>query len=284
MSRYLTPSKICLLELVVLYHSGNVPQSACVPFLSFIASQLPRTPFEAGTLISDSPPPLPTTLKDLEGTLAPLQSRIPGRTLYDLLLVLLWEIQDFNAFQVALTAQITHLLTPSRGEEPPPERSGKLTFSVTSPIGRYLRKCRVEFERLQFDDAYQLWEAFLVFRLPSKVSWETRNRRSLDPSVSFAADVSDTLDKHVDAAAAALRDHLDKHQQAYEGAPASQDDVEGLIHFQLQQLQQFGNRIPHEMREQLRTMVQKGTSTPCDTHFVKSVVLPRLDDILYAYP
>lgn len=273
MSRYLTPSKIGIFEILHLYHEGNVPLSGSIPVLSFVASQLPRGPFHSGTIDADAPSRFPATLREFQTVLSPLQSKIPGRTVYDLFLAQLWTLNDFDAFQNALTVQAAELLERrgSEGVENENEEQ-KINFSFTSPIGRFIRKCKVEFERLQFHDAYELWEAFLAFRAPSKASLKQRVAESAD---SFGADLTQQYDMHVDAATAVLRDQFDKRLNLHTGVPlSSQEDAEQLVRFQLQKLQQFGNRVPEEMKDQLHEVIQQGATMPSDVHFIKCVFHP----------
>ena len=97
MSRYLTPSKICLVVLVELYRTSEVPTANTIAFLSFISSHIVRRSEDhpVASTISGSLFTAPS-LKDFENVLSPLPSKQPGRSLYDLFLQRLWAFQSFE--------------------------------------------------------------------------------------------------------------------------------------------------------------------------------------------
>lgn len=117
MSRYLSPAKICLVILIDLYRANEAPPSNGINLLSFISSHILRR--HADTPSSDSKPHSIRSLKDFESLLVPITSNFPGRSLYDVFLRHLWQLQSIeqleDVFQVVrqdyLLVPVTVLLT-----------------------------------------------------------------------------------------------------------------------------------------------------------------------------
>lgn len=262
MSRYLTPSKICLLLLVQLYRDGSIPMKSAIHVLSFISGQTGRRPSEQGTR---QPPRTTPSLDDLERLLTHHQSRVAGRSLHDRFLELLWGLHDLVTFTTFLQDQIAVTISPP-GEDK--SASTKLVCSPTSPIGQFTRRCHLESVRLQFSDVYQLWEDFVLFREPSKAAYRIRNPDFPDfENISNAASVNLLVSKQP-FVSTILLDRIEKGRKRSE-TPSSLDDIEKIMHFQLGQLQKYGSRVPAQMKDGLRAMIEEGMSVPSDMHFIK---------------
>ncbi|KAF1344748.1 anaphase-promoting complex subunit 5-domain-containing protein [Delphinella strobiligena] len=259
MSRFLTPSKVCLLVLVQFYRDGSILLKSAIPILSFISSHIIRSPLDqAKTQHGLSP----ASLKDFEDLLSSRESARPGRSLYDIFLGQLWELHNIVTFSDFLQ-DLTTITQPS----PDGAGSSKLICSPTSPIGQFTRRCHLESVRLQFSDAYQLWENFVLFREPTKPAYLLRN-----PDSPYARDVPNAAAANLllpeePTASAILVDRLAKRQHT-SATPSSQDDVEKAIHFQLSKLQKYGTRVPDEIKEHLRLMTGEGGSVPSEMHFI----------------
>jgi anaphase-promoting complex subunit 5 len=186
MTRFLTPSKIGLLALIELYTDGIASASSTVPILSFILNQLlsctlPETQSNAST----SPPhnlPYLLNLKSFETLLSahPSASGLPGRTLWDHFLKKLWDIDSLDALHIFFTRR-SHLLAKTREETQtdgdigiPPPSPDMIILSRTSPLGSFVRRTKVEFERLRFSDAQILWMSFKTWRQETKTYWGRR--------------------------------------------------------------------------------------------------------------
>jgi anaphase-promoting complex subunit 5 len=261
MARFLTPSKICILLLVQLYREGSVPSTSTIPLLSFIAKHTIHTsPINTPT----QKPLTPPSIEELQALLETRQSAIPGKTLHHLFIHQLWSLHDFVTLTAFLQNQTSVTAPPSEQID-----RDKATFvcSPTSPIGQFARRCHLESVRLQFSDAYQLWEDLVVFREPTREEFVQRN-----PASNFASYVPDAasanlLQLHQSVPSVILLDRMNK-QEGRPLAPSSLDDVEKVMHFQLAQLQKFGSRVSDEMKIQLRDMVEQGASKPSDMHFI----------------
>jgi anaphase-promoting complex subunit 5 len=266
MSRFLTPSKICILLLVQLYRDGSVPSKSTIPLLSFISKHtIHRSPLNT----SNQTPLTPPSIEGFEALLGSHQSAVPGRSLYHLFADHLWAIHDFVTFTAFLQDQTS--VTASLQEQTESSKA-KFACSPTSPIGQFARRCYLESVRLQFSDAYQLWEDLVVFRESTKDNYVERNPRS--PYASYYPDAASAnlLQPDQFDASVILLDRMNK-QDGRPAVPSSLDDVEKVMHFQLGQLQKFGSRVSDEMKSQLRAMVEQGGSKPSDMHFIKYVIL-----------
>lgn len=276
MSRYLTPSKICILLLVQLYRDGNVPSKSTIPLLSFISKHtIHRSPLNA----ADQNPLTPPSIEDFETLLGSYESAVPGRSLYHLFVDHLWAIHDFVTFTTFFQDQIS--VTASLQDQAEGSKV-KFVCSPTSPIGQFARRCHLESVRLQFSDAYQLWEDLVVFREPTKGNYVERNPKS--PYASYYPDAASAnlLQPVQLGASAILLDRMNK-QESRPTVPSSLDDVEKVMHFQLGQLQKFGSRVSDEMKAQLRAMVEQGASKPSDMHFIKYVVSLELKHVYVCF-
>lgn len=264
MSRFLTPSKICILLLIQLYRDGNVPSKSTIPLLSFISKHtIHRSPLN----ISNQQPLTPPSIEEFEALLKSHESAIPGRSLYQLFVDHLWAVHDFVTFTAFLQNQT---LVTAPLQEHVEGSKVKLVCSPTSPIGQFARRCHLESVRLQFSDAYQLWEDLVVFREPTRTTYVERNPKSPYASYFPNAASANLLQAEQSGASAILLDRMNK-QEGRPSVPSSLDDVEKVMHFQLGQLQKFGSRVSDEMKAQLRAMVEQGASKPSDMHFIKYV-------------
>lgn len=247
MTRFLTPAKIGLLALIELYTDAIVPTSSTLPVLSFILNQLiPATiksqikePASSGFL------PFVLDLKSFEFLLAahPAASGLPGRSLWDHFLKKLWEIDSLDTLHVFF-AQRTNLLARTRDDIKkdaelgiPPPSDDMILLSRTSPCGAFVRRSKVEFERLRFSDALSLWTAFSRWREESRKYWTRRNgglgRWAGDKALAegeeeWGTDATELLELVAYGAS-----NVDNEY----GGDVSTDDVEKLLEFQVEQMQ-----------------------------------------------
>lgn len=183
MPRFLTPSKIGLLALIELYTYAIVPTSATIPILSFIIEQL-LPPKQPSTITTASQSlPFILDVKSFEAVLAahPSASGVPGRTLWDYFLKKLWDIDSLDALH-AFFDESANLLTKVRDEAKkdgeigiPPPAPDMIVLSRTSPFGSFIRRAKVEFDRLQFSDSMALWATFIRWRQDTAAYWARRN-------------------------------------------------------------------------------------------------------------
>ncbi|KAG8624236.1 hypothetical protein KVT40_007303 [Elsinoe batatas] len=252
MSRFLSPAKICLILLIDVYHDHEVQPADTIKLLSFISQHILRRNEAIKATGEGSQSPLALSLASFQTLLSSLGSTFPGRSLYDVFLKSLWRLVSFD--------QLDSIFEKSRG--PDPETASKcLPISPSSPVGQYLRRCHLEFVRLQFSDAQLLWEDFLIFREPSWSAWATRNPEEAALRDSGGISVDDQVSP-------ILLDRQDKRRSDGHDALPSQDLLEKTVQFQLEQIQGTGCRLPSEMQTKLAGMVKHAKSTPADTYFI----------------
>lgn len=237
MIRFLTPSKIGLLVLIVLYTEEVVPNDAIIPILSFITSHLIPQPISESEGRKQSSNPA-ISLVDFENVTKGHKSIMPGRTLHDAFLQKLWSINSLHLIH-EFFRDLSNILTKTRHQlhqEQPVEDSpkAKILLSRVSPIGVFVRRSQLEFVRLQFDDSVKLWVAFAKFREASKLLWKKKR-----PSATS------TIDSNLVELSLGLNDDLVtiiyptlNDGSTYE-AELSTEEMERLLEFQLERLQRM---------------------------------------------
>lgn len=113
-----------------------------------------------------------TSIHAFEDVLQNHESVMPGRTLLDVFLKQMWEMNSFDEL-FNLFDRLGDLLIRPSEEELRDDSGGRTYLSQTSPLGTLVRRARVEFVRLPFDDAIRLWSAFILYRAPT-AQWTKR--------------------------------------------------------------------------------------------------------------
>ena len=235
MSRYLTPSKISLLVLVSLYCDSVVPNQAIIPVLSFIVTRIIPSTTPSETTSSGATINSAVTIDDLEKLMRSHPSNQPGRTLYDQFLKRLWSIDclhSLHRFFKDLSGCLVPPHEPNTGEVAP-RPTGHVVLTRVSPLGMFLRRAQLEFTRIQFHDAVNLWTAFLKFRAPTEDVWRKRNPSAA--RLSFDAGISDLSLENRDDLLQACYGSLDAND--LDDAEFSTEDIEAMLEFQLDRLQ-----------------------------------------------
>ncbi|KAF1913582.1 anaphase-promoting complex subunit 5-domain-containing protein [Ampelomyces quisqualis] len=267
--RYLTAQKISLLVLVRLYCNSALPSSSTIPILSFILSHTvsPTSPSARsrrtfGSASSDHDTTFSVDV--FEDVLQGHASNMPGRTLLDLFLKHMWEMSSFDALHDLIDNLGELLVVPSPTDVQVDVPLDRIHLSKTSPLGAFVRRARLEFTRLQFDDAMKLWATFVKYRA-STAQWTKR----------LAGIASIGVDRV--AAEMGLRPGDDLYEIAYghledqgqEGGALSTDDLDRILDFQLDRLQRFGDRVPDTMKSQLSSMVRASGQVHRQAHLVQ---------------
>ncbi|GAO19658.1 hypothetical protein UVI_02005990 [Ustilaginoidea virens] len=255
MAHYLTPAKIGLLALLELYAEEAVPSDAVLPVLSFIISHIldrgstnPPSSQEARWAKAERTVSLVVSIKDFERLLASHQilMGLPGRRLFDHFLHRLWAINSLDALN-GFFGKIANMLAKTKQEHP---RDGQATsggmeprikFSRNSPFGVFIRRSRLEYQRLRFHDCTELWKAFVRYRQPTAPYLRRKDpnfgRLSFD-NVLLLGEQEDWSSESVSAlAAVAYGDMLTGDETST--IPVSTDDVESLLEFQIEQMQNY---------------------------------------------
>lgn len=252
MTRYLTPAKIGLLCLIELYTDNAIPTASTIPILSFIIDHVlptslpkPRNHSQDSGLLNSSLS-FTITIRDFEKLLisSPSVAGLPGRTLWDSFLTKLWSIDTLDALHVFLDRR-SHLLARThedqmRDEEMgmPPSSGEVILLSRTSPFGAFVRRCQLEFARLQLNNSMDLWRAFIAYRRPTLPFWRKRNPKApVDGWKGFDAvlNLEEGNWQNEDLARVAYGDLMDGC--GVESELVSTHDVEKLLEFQVDQMQ-----------------------------------------------
>lgn len=244
MSRYLTPSKVALLTLSLIYADGVVPCSETVSVLSFLVSHiLPDISKSSYASLLDAS--YVVKVEDFEPALSSVQSAIPGRTIWDLFLKRLWLIDCSHALDqlvcnaILVVSKSREQLQRERDEGLPPESSGRI--SRTSPLGAFIRRAHLEYTRLHFSDAAALWQAFMLYRRPTRQAFEKKN--TADGRSSLDVNLSDLQIDNSHPVAQILYGSLEDDNDEDEGS-MSRRDVERLMEFQVSEMQSRSHSIP----------------------------------------
>ncbi|KAI9885676.1 MAG: hypothetical protein M1823_002545 [Watsoniomyces obsoletus] len=268
MSRFLTPAKIGLLAMSILYVDGSVPMRHGLPMLQFIMSHLVPNYHPDPTIAPGSTLILP--IEEFERIGKPVPSTVKDRTVWDVMLKKLWGIDSLDALH-AFFDHLSLLLVKTREEmrkdaargiaPPPPE---KILLTRNSPLGMFVLRSQQEFIRSQFEDAVTLWEAFIAYRQCTFPAW-----KKLDPEASRGRfDVSLDGLRLDDPLTQIVYGNLMTAGNPDDGQ-VSTEDVARLLEFQIEEMQKLGNRITDDIRTQFERMIDSKVTTPSLTHYIK---------------
>ncbi|CAO2657662.1 Nn.00g037880.m01.CDS01 [Neocucurbitaria sp. VM-36] len=263
--RYLTAQKISLLVLTRLYCSSTLPSSATISVLSFILSNnIPAVSSSARARHSSilDQHDASFSIDAFEDVLQGHASSMPGRTLLDLFLKHMWEMNSFDALH-DLFDNLQELVSPPPPGSQEAEAPDRIYLSKTSPLGAFVRRARLEFTRLQFDDSMKLWSSFIKYRAPT-AQWTKRLAGLASGGVDVV--VSEMGLRHGDDVYEVAYGHLEEDE---EGEGMSLEDLDRVLDFQLDRLQRFGDRVPDSMKTQLRNMVSSSGLVHRQAHLVQ---------------
>ncbi|RYP77817.1 hypothetical protein DL771_000914 [Monosporascus sp. 5C6A] len=293
MSRFLNPAKIGLLALIELYTNKTVPTSSIVQILSFITSHLidyelssPSGSSEGRWKRAETTVSLVVSITDFEKVLTPhtAASGMPGRSLWYVFLDKLWKIDSLDALH-AFFERCSELLAKTKEElrrdaemgtpAPGPE---VILLSRNSPFGAFVRRSQLEFTRLRFHDAFELWKNFVKYRQTTAAYYRKKTpsfqRLSFD-NVLLAGEHDWGSD--VEAVASVAYGDMLRDDPA-SALPVSTDDIEKLLEFQIDQMQKYGNRIPREIRHQFQDLLNDSFMVPSLSHYLSYLDAWRAGD------
>lgn len=234
MPRYLTPAKLCLLLLIDLYTSDEIPASSKLDVLAFIASQINPPSDHDNAGLEERFALASADISVFASKLSKYQSGIPGRSLHDALLNRIWKLEDLDSLH-GLFQQLGELVTPQHSEE---GQEVPAKVSRSSPLGQFLRRSCVEFTRLQFSDSQALWTAFSNYRRSSYETWSSRN-----PHDASQLQLSQLVWSHPPS------------NQSTRTAHTSIEDTSTLLSYSIYQLQKLGTRLPSSTKAHLKTWI-----------------------------
>ncbi|KAK0112212.1 anaphase promoting complex subunit 5 [Cadophora gregata f. sp. sojae] len=288
MTRFLTPAKIGLLALIELYTDAIVPNSSTIPILSFILNQLLPSAFKSQTREANLLHTIPfiLDLKSFESLLTrhSAAAGLPGRSLWDHFLRKLWEVDNLDALHLFfvtrgnLLARYHEEIKKDEELGIPPPSDDMILLSRTSPLGSFIRRAKVEYERLRFSDALSLWIAFVQWREESRLCWARRNgglerwagnRALAEGQQEWGLEATEILE-HITYGALSL--------EGSDKGGLSTDDVEKLLEFQVEQMQKLGNRIPDDVKRKFRSIMDKNIIIPSLSHYLNFLDAWRAGD------
>ncbi|KAM0211776.1 hypothetical protein ACHAQD_010052 [Fusarium lateritium] len=254
MARYLNPAKIGLLALVELYVEGAVPSDAILPVLSFVTSHLmDHTPTKMSADQSERwskaerTVGLVISIKDFEKLLGsyPFLMGMPGRRLWDQFLGKLWDINSLDALH-SFFDNLSGMLAKTKEERKrlaelgqPAEEDEGIKLSANSPFGTFVRRARLEYQRLRFHDCTELWKHFVRYRQPTASYLKRKipgfGRLSFDNVLLMGEQEDWDHQSVMNLASVAYGDMLTGDQSG--SLPVSTDDIESLLEFQIEQMQ-----------------------------------------------
>jgi anaphase-promoting complex subunit 5 len=256
MARYLTPAKVGLLALIELYAENAVPSDAVLTVLSFVTSHLLDHVSSNSPKATDTPwskaertVRLVVSIRDFEKLLGglPLLTGLPGRRLWDHFVAKLWDINSLDALHVFFE-NLSSMLVKSKEEQKRLEEQGleeppnTLKFSATSPFGAFIRRCRIEFQRLRFQDCTELWKDFVRYRHPTAAYQKRRKGKDVAfgdfsfDNVLFVGEQVEWDPESVSALTAVTYGDMFTGDER-STLPVSTDDIEALLDFQIDRMQ-----------------------------------------------
>ena len=281
MARYLTPSKISLLALATLYDDGVIPTTSCVPILGFLISLI-APDGKASASPDDFEPAVPLIV--FETALSKHASIQPGRSVYDLLLKRLWSIDCSDALD-SFIEDLPRRLTQSREVILRQREAGLMESPTTgriirtSPLGSFMRRCHLEYMRLQFQEAVKLWQAFILYRAPTRPAFEKKN--ATEGSNALDINLSELqIDASHPLAGIMYGSLVDDEPKM---PSTSVYDVEKLLEFQVSEMQRLGGRLPDTIRSTLGDMSQAGVYVPKLSQYLKFLDAWRSGDYTSAF-
>ncbi|KAI0130118.1 anaphase-promoting complex protein [Xylariales sp. AK1849] len=293
MSRFLTPAKICLLALIELYADKAVPVSSTVDVLSFITSHLIdsdilnlSTHVEGRWKKAESTVSLVVSIAGFERVLSAhtAASGMPGRNLWYVFLDKLWRVNSLDALhefferRSDLLAKTKEELRRDAEMGIVPQAPEIILLSRNSPFGAFIRRAQLEFTRLRFHDAFELWRDFVKYRQTTAAYYRKKTpafqRLSFD---NVLLEGEHAWGEGVEAVASvAYGDMLRDDPNAT--LPVSTDDIEKLLEFQIEQMQKYGNRIPLEIRHQFHDLLNDSAMVPSLSHYLSYLDAWRAGD------
>ena len=241
MSRYLTASRIGLLNVALLYNEGQVPSSETVSLLSFL---VPHIVSDGSKLDSPSLRRAGGDVKigDFETALLTIPSVVTGRNIWDLFLKKLWSIDCLHALNQLLSDALS-IITKSRQQLQKERDDGlapepSVRVSRTSPLGAFVRRIHLEYTRLHFSDAATIWQQFIKWRASTRLAFEKKNtcdgRSFIDLNL---ADLDISVTHPITEALYGSTEDVDEDQERSMSKWISAYDAERLMEFQVSELQ-----------------------------------------------
>ncbi|KAK4609122.1 Anaphase-promoting complex subunit 5 [Fulvia fulva] len=252
MPRCLTPARVSLLLLVRIYQLGHTSSKSSLNILDFIARHVTLAPDHDLDTINERNALSSPDIGFLAERLSKWTSKYPGRHMYDVFLHTIWELTGLDSLTSLVgSIHIAGTYLEDEGDGVPTTK----IITPASPLGQFVRRCQLEFTRLQFADSQALWDAIDAFRAPTYADWAIKNPDT-------AAERQE-MQSHNSVPVAV--DRSAKMSDALTSFSAGAVDVDTLLNFSVHQLQKMGTRVPPEVKSKLETwigdQVESGTKS-----------------------
>lgn len=244
--KFLTAPKLALLSLIAFYCDGHVPTQVNLQVLSFITSHLvPGLAEDIKTSVTGN-----LGLNDFKD---PLTIASNDGTLWHQFVDALWQLKTLDSLVDFFHSLDTIFYPrPDQAENDAtgmPSQRRFTTLTRVSIFGVFVRNCKVEWERLAFQDVDSLWQNFAEFREPTATPSRKRMPAPAEGDNSFDLD-------DFDAGSGGVIKEILQGNQALSLSPStateqqtstkrkgklSLEDAERLLQFQIEQMQSTSN-------------------------------------------
>lgn len=275
---YLTPYKIAIIHLVMMYCDDLVPMpfrvAVMTSVLNFIDSVQGAGEFKKYQVIDGD-------LKVLKAELRGVPSSRGNEDLYGLLLIRLWKLEsldDLHSFFQRIEGYLedTHSgeevnndeSTHGAGESEEATSFGEARImedrcesrkvKPSSILGSFFRKCYLSFDQLSFDQIAGIWQAFQRFRLSSKVDLSAMERDGCGEGGAIEDDHMHIL-KNVEQVLI----------PATETVFISSENLDDMLEYQAERLEKHSSVLPEKTRELLENLISAHQTLPSSAHFVR---------------
>ncbi|KAF2160284.1 hypothetical protein M409DRAFT_70619 [Zasmidium cellare ATCC 36951] len=237
MPRYLTPARICCLVLIRQYQSGHTSSESSLRVLDFLATHVTASPENDFEAVSERNKLSSSDITYLAERLSPWSSKVTGRNMYDMLLKRIWSLHGLDSLHNLINRLNSDGVPFDEEGNPIPSKQ----ITPGSPLGQFIRRCYVEFTRLQFADSQALWNSFVAYRALTYEDWATKN-----PDAARELEETQNLTN-----VPALPRNAFNDDTAEAKSNSSVVDADMLLGFSIYQLQNLGTRVPGDVKTQL---------------------------------
>lgn len=286
---YLTPYKIAVLHLIMMYCDGLIPMSFRVAVmksvLNFIDCVQGVEEFKKSQTIDGN-------LTTLKAELSEIPSSYGSNDLYSSLLIRLWKLRSLDDLHSFFQHIGDYLGSSSSGDQGTNNnnddddhhdghaadgievgiegttsffqsrnmegRGGMRKVKPSSILGSFLRKCYLSFDQLSFDQVAGIWQAFQNFRLSSKVDWQAMERE-------IDEDGGEVEDDHMQMLVGVEQAVIPRTEKVF----ISSENLDDMLEYQAERLEKHSSVLPEKMRQLLENLIAANQSLPSSAHFVR---------------
>lgn len=166
--------------------------------------------------------------------------------MYDVLLQGVWNLNGLDSLNT-LIGQLKAITEPEFEQDEEQERILPDCQRITpsSPLGQFLRRCYVEFTRLQFADSQALWNSFAAYRAVSRGDW---SRQNPDAAIRLSED-NPSVNMVPTNRVPPVPESISSTSNS------SAFDADMLLGFAIHQLQKVGTRVPGDVKSRLEAWI-----------------------------